>query len=125
MFMEMFEMANNYNSRKVGRFDADWGFVSTAYVTDASKPYETAVKHRDYNNGLMVIVEPYDTKEEAEVGHARWVQTMTTEPLPDQLVDRGLSGVSELVDVFDDENWRVFPRSAESTSNHSKGKVGR
>lgn len=36
-------MADNYESRKVGRFELTVGFVSTAYVNDADQDYETAV----------------------------------------------------------------------------------
>ena len=114
---DFFSMYDNYEDRKVGRYDADWGFVSTAYVNDAAKPFETAVQHRDYNNGKMVIVEPYDTKEEAELGHARWVETMTAEMLPERLVDRGLSGVGELCDVFSGDEWRIFERQPPTTND--------
>lgn len=114
MFANILEMFGDYERRKVGRFDAEWGFVSTALVTDADKPYETAVKHRDYNDDKIVIVEAYDTKEHAETGHAQWVSAMTTIPLPDFLVDKGLSEVSQLCDVFseDGDDWRVRPRVA-------------
>lgn len=115
MFANILEMFGDYERRKVGRFDAEWGFVSTAFVTDADKPYETAVKHRDYNYGKIVIVEAYDTKEQAEAGHAQWISTMTTQPLPDFLVDKGESGISQLCDSFseDGDDWRVKPRTAE------------
>lgn len=108
---DFFLMGDTYESRKVGRFDAEWGFVSTAAVTDAEQPYETAVEHRDFNHGKMVIVEPYETREEAERGHERWVATMTADKLPERLVDRGLSGVSQLLDVFSGDNeWRIRDR---------------
>jgi hypothetical protein len=103
-------MTHNYEDRKVGRFDAGWGFISTAYVTDASKPYETAVEHPEYNNGKMVIVETYDTTQEARAGHDRWVETMTSDPLPDRLVDQGLSGIAEMIDAVGGEEWRVRKR---------------
>jgi hypothetical protein len=112
--MGMFDflsMAGNYESRKIGRLEAEWGLVSTAYVNDADKPYETAVRHRDYNDGKIVIVEAYDTREEAATGHERWVATMTSDRLPDRLIDRGESGLSQLVDAFGDDNeWRIKNR---------------
>jgi hypothetical protein len=83
----------NYSSRKVARDDFAWGFVSTASMSDGEKPYETAVCSREYGKehdisqvDEMIIVEAYDTREEAEAGHKRWVETMTTNP-PDKLVD--------------------------------------
>lgn len=80
-------------------------------MNDAAKPYETAVEHRDYNSGKMVIVETYDTKGEAAEGHARWVATMTTDVLPDKLVDRGLAGIAELYDALSGDNeWRIHKR---------------
>ena len=72
--------------RQIGRDDYDWGFVSTVRVGDGAHPYETAVEHPDYNNGSMVIVEAYDTMEDATIGHARWCDTMVNEP-PDMLQD--------------------------------------
>ena len=62
----MFEflMAAPYEDRKVARYDATWGFISTVSVNDGNQPYETAVEHSAYNDGDMVIVQAYDTKEE-------------------------------------------------------------
>lgn len=116
-----FLLADDYESRKVGRFDAAWGFVSTAYVNDAEQPYETAVKHKNYNNGKMVIVQTYDTKENAKSGHVHWVEVMTGEALPERLVDRGTSGISQLVDAFSGDNeWRINQQD-EARSNEAKG----
>lgn len=98
----------------MGRFSTDWGFVSTAYVTDASQPYETAVKHREYNDGKIVIVEGYDTKNEAALGHERWVAAMTADQLPEKLVDCGSSEISLLCDAFGGDNeWRIKDRVLE------------
>lgn len=89
-------MAGNYDSRKVARDEFPWGFISTAYVNDGSKPYETAVEHPDYNAGSMVIVESYDTKVEAKRGHKKWVKRMTGKPLPVILFDCCNAGVAQL-----------------------------
>ena len=82
------DMMDNYESRKVGnnKLPND-GFVSTARVTDSSKPYETAVKHKDYNDGQIIIVEMYDTIEEAKIGHKKWKTIMLNTNLPNQLMD--------------------------------------
>jgi hypothetical protein len=82
-FMDM----GNYEDRKVARFDADWGMVSTARVSDGRQPYETAVCHKQYNDDKIVIVEAYDSVDEAKKGHERWVKTMTSKRLPKELVD--------------------------------------
>ena len=89
-------MLGNYDTRRVERHDDGDLIISTAYVTDGSHPYETAVAHPDYNEGSFVIVESYDSKEDAEQGHVRWIDTMTNEPLPDKLVDCANSGISQL-----------------------------
>jgi hypothetical protein len=103
----------NYDSRKVGRFDGGNGlFISTARVSDGRQPYETAVRHPDYNEGSLVIVEAYDSMEEAKQGHDRWTDAMTREPLPDVLQDCRNAAISSFLDVEDVR----FPRKASSTA---------
>jgi hypothetical protein len=109
---DFFSMMDNYEDRKVARYDADWGFISTAFVTDADLDYETAVRHRDYNDGQLVIVEAYATREEAQAGHERWVATMSANELPESLRDNGRAGIAQLCDAFSgDEDWREFKRT--------------
>lgn len=82
------DMMGNYESRKVDRWDGGENFiVDTCFVTDSSKPYETAVCHPKYNNGKWVIVELYDDREEAKNGHQKWVELMQQDPLPKELRD--------------------------------------
>lgn len=90
-----------YESRRVGRYDDEKLMVSTAGVSDGNYPYETAVRHPDYNNNQMVIVQAYDTKQEAEAGHAEWVERMTKEPLPEFLQDCQNSEVSQFLEASD------------------------
>ena len=85
----------NYEERKVNKTDYDWGMISTAKVSDGRKPYETAVKHRDYNDEKMVIVDCYDTIEEAEKGHDKWIVTM--ESPPEELKDIANSEIQEFI----------------------------
>lgn len=82
-----FGMAGNYEARKIDRFDADWGFVSTASVSDGSQPYETGISHEKYKDGGVIVVEAYSTREAAQAGHNRWVKKMTAKNLPAKLVD--------------------------------------
>ena len=77
-----FEMMTNYDQRCVAKYDKDNVFVSTAIVTDAPHPYETAISHPDYNDGTLVIVEYYDSREDAQKGHNEWVTKMTAEKVP-------------------------------------------
>lgn len=113
---EFLQMMGNYESRVVGRDDfSDGFFVSTAEVNDGEKPYETAVKHPEYNDGSMVIVGKYDTKQEAEAGHAQWVKTMTADPLPDKLIDCCNSGMQSLIEALAGHGDE-FPRVPVTTS---------
>ena len=85
---DYFDMAYNYEDRKVANYTSGdvTLFVDTARVTDSSKPYETAISHPKYNHNKWVIVELYDTKEEAQIGHDKWVALMTAEILPEVLI---------------------------------------
>jgi hypothetical protein len=112
MFENIFSMVGNYEDRKVGRFDdeATGLVVSTARVSDSDRPYETAIGHPGYNDGKYVIVEMYDTHEEAEAGHARWVGAMTGGDLPKSLRDVSEAEIAKLVDAASPEDgWREFP----------------
>ena len=94
-------MLDNYGDRKVAKDYYDWGFVSTVAVNDGKQPFETAVQHPNYNGGDMVIVEAYDTRDEAQAGHARWVQTMTSDSLPETLKDCSNSYIAQLIDELE------------------------
>lgn len=102
----MFDFMNmlvNYEDRKIDRWNSEDGLqmVSTASVTDGRKPYETAVQHPDYNGGSMVIVECYDTKEQAQAGHDKWLNLVLTNKLPSALVNCGNSEISQLIGSLD------------------------
>jgi hypothetical protein len=98
----------NYVSRKVARKEFDWGFVSTCYATD-TKLFETAISHNKYNEGKLVIVQTYQTKQEAERGHDEWLAKIITDP--PKLVDVSGAGLANLIDLLsDDVNWRTKKR---------------
>ena len=80
-------MMGNYESRKVDRWDDDLRMLSTASVTDGEKPYETAIAHPDYNDGKIIIIGYYDTKEDAQAGHDKWLNLILSDKLPTTLVD--------------------------------------
>lgn len=88
-------MFGTYDQRKVDRNNYDWGFISTAEVTDGNQPYETAVSHKRYGSNI-IVVESYDTKEQAKIGHEKWVKIMTAEKLPDTLTECYNSTISNL-----------------------------
>ena len=96
-----FDMTDNYEDRKVAAFENGDLFVSTVHVTDSTEPYETAVEHPKYNEGKLVIVEMYNTKEDSEAGHKKWVKLMTAKKLPEKLTDVSTSGVKQLLNYLD------------------------
>ena len=98
-----FKDMTNYEQRKVARNDYPWGMIDTARVSDGRKPYETAVEHKKYGDGSMVIVECYDTKKHALEGHARWVKTMTAKRLPKILTDCSNSEIQQALTAIDPE----------------------
>ena len=99
-------MMDNYDERKVANYDGGVVYVDTCAVNDSAQPYETAVAHPSYNGGDLVIVELYETKEDAQTGHDKWVAIMTAETLPQSLRDVSSAVVAELCDVCGDE-WRT------------------
>lgn len=96
-------MADNYEDRKIDRWESKDGLqmVDTCTVNDGRKPYETAVLHPDYNNGKMVIVECYDTKDDAQIGHDKWLNLVLNNKLPSALVDCANSEISQLCEQVD------------------------
>lgn len=97
---DMFDMIGNYEQRVVANYDVNGIFVDTAAVTDSDKPYETAVEHPNYNNGTMIIVELYDTKRQAKVGHNKWVKLMTSDNLPESIKDVSTAKIVNLAKIF-------------------------
>jgi len=108
-------MMGNYDTRKIGRWDGDNNTktVSTCLVTDGKCLYETAFRHPEYNNGSMVIVEAYATREEAVAGHERWVKIMTDGPLPDVLHDCCNSEISQLCAAIGNDHVHKRTHGAE------------
>ena len=93
-------MLGSYETRKVANYNVDDIFVDTCSVTDSEQPFETAVQHPGYNGGEMIIVEMYETREAAKVGHARWVKTMTGKKLPAYLRDVSTAGIKRLAEAL-------------------------
>jgi hypothetical protein len=85
----------DYEQRKISRYDKNGVLVDTARVSDGKQPYETGVEHPQYNNGNMIIVEGYDTIDAAKKGHDKWVKTITGEKLPDVLKDCCNAGIAQ------------------------------
>lgn len=97
-----------YEERVVSRFEGLGFLVDTAEVQDSNDPYETAVEHPYYNDGKMIIVETYANKEAAQEGHDKWLEIMTTEPLPAALIDVSTCYSAEMSRLVG--NQFVFPK---------------
>ena len=103
----MFEFINdlnNYEARCIARDDFDWGFISTASVSDGRHPHETAIRSNEYappddldERNKIIIVEAYDSVADAKAGHAKWIDIMNNNP-PQELVDCCNAGIGELIE---------------------------
>ncbi len=113
--LDWLSMSESYEQRKVDRYDKGGLIIDTAGVTDGARPYETAVCHPEYNDGLWVIVEAYPTKPEAQKGHNRWVKPMTSKKPPSSLKDCKNAAIAELCGDLE------FPRVKKEKSK--KGEV--
>lgn len=105
---DFFNMAYNYEARAIARFEQGDVIIDTCAVIDAAQPYETGVSHPAYNDGDWVIVELYDTKEEAQTGHDKWVETMTAAELPESLCDVSSASITQLLDTSTGNDWRTY-----------------
>lgn len=115
---DFFNMVGNYSERAIARYDGDNLMVDTCRVTDGDHPFETAVQHPDYNGGKMVIVQAYDTREQAQEGHDRWVMRMTADTLPDELVDCQNCAISQLLPAEEMKYPRKGVTVTSKTTSH-------
>lgn len=102
MFGFLSEMFNNtYETRKVtDSYEKDGVFVDTCLVNNSSQPYETAVSHPNYNDDKLIIVQMYDTEEQAQKGHKKWIKKMTAKELPKAIKDVSTSDVIDFARVL-------------------------
>lgn len=92
---EFLEMMGTHEERKVATYNENGIFIDTCAISDSEQSFETAIEHPKYNDGTMIIVEMYDTKEEAQKGHDKWVEKMTAKELPKSLKDVSTCDVVE------------------------------
>ncbi len=110
MLFDFLQDCENYESRKVARWDSEdeTKMVSTCAVSDGRKPFETAVMHPSYNDGKAVIVECYDNTKDAQAGHDKWLNLMLTNKLPSALIDCANAEISQIIAAVDGD--MVFER---------------
>ena len=104
MFNEMFgfdpiDMLNTLEDRKIAQDKNTDCIIDTCAIPDSSKPYETAISHRYFNNCEWIVVELYDTKEDAIIGHVKWVQSFK-DGLPESLQDVSDCRVVKLAKIY-------------------------
>jgi len=90
---DFLEMNGTWEERSVARYENGEITVDTCAVTDSTKPFETGIQHPSYNDGEWIIVEEYDTKEQAERGHKKWVKILTSDELPRVIEDKSTSNI--------------------------------
>jgi hypothetical protein len=89
-------MTDNYEDRLIKNTKAGKAEIDTAAVGDSDQPYETGIKHPLYNDGGWVIVEMYDSKEDAKKGHQEWVDIFSKDELPNNLKDVSTFDVKQM-----------------------------
>lgn len=101
-----------FDQIRIGRYvDESKGLVvDTASVPDAEQPWETAVCHPAYNLGNWIGVEMYEREGLAQAGHTKWVQIMTTEPLPEKLFEVSTALIIRIDEQFGANYSQGFPR---------------
>jgi hypothetical protein len=119
MLFDFLSVTDNYEDRKVDNFQKGELEIDTCAVTDADKPFETGICHPGYNEGEWVIVELYDTKEESQKGHKKWVKKMTNKKLPTTLKDVSSAEVATLKDTACGEDWRDKKMTKESIEDEN------
>ena len=99
-----------YAERLVDNFKDGSGLViDTTAVNDAKYPFETAVKHPRYNNGEWIIVQGYPTKNEAQLGHNKWIKKMTNPKLPKKLTDCAHDNIGHFINELGGESMQIHP----------------
>lgn len=84
--------------------------IITFMVNDSEDPFETSVSHPEYNYGRWIIVESYSCREDAIVGHDRWVRIMSVSA-PEALEDVGENVAAHMLDEFHGGRaWRTMVR---------------
>jgi len=108
-------MTENYDQRKVDNTKVGDAVIDTCAITDSAKPYETGIQHPEYNDGHWIIVETYDTEEEARKGHKRWVKAFSGKVLPNELTDRNESEFENLANSLGETFHKTYKRVSESS----------
>lgn len=80
----------------------EFGISTVGEVQDSDKPFETAIKSQFYNKGSIIIVEEYDTEEQAVSGHKKWIERMNSRP--ELLMDVSTSVAAKMIRMLDKDS---------------------
>lgn len=119
---DFFLMEETYEERKIRRYENKNLIISTAIVIDSPAFAETAISHKQYNNGNWIVVENYENKKEAIKGHEKWKKKMTSKILPKNLTDISRAEIKQLCDVFSDRNDCVYTLKEKTKKTTKKTK---
>lgn len=73
------------------------------------RPYETAILSGRYSSdGDWIIVEEYENREQALVGHDKWVMKMTKSKLPRKLINVSTIKEAQDADSKEGTGWRTY-----------------
>lgn len=101
---------SNHEDRLVENTVINGAKIDTCLVTDSLCPYETAIYHPAYSKESWIIVESYDTKEKAKIGHNKWVKLLT-EKLPTYIISIDNTKMGKLFKMmFNQNDSRIYKR---------------
>lgn len=76
----------NYTQRKVDRYKDDRMTISTVLTeTGGKRPYKTAIRHKEFNDGNWIVLGLCKTKAEAKAFHENMVEVLREDTMQDCL----------------------------------------
>lgn len=89
LFNDMMSNLGSGEERTVARYERDTGDLTISTMENRGDNYafETAISHSLYKDSNWIVVELYDTREDAQTGHDKWLAAMNSDDLPGELVD--------------------------------------
>lgn len=96
LMFDFLDMIDDREERLIENTIINEAEIDTCAVSDSDEPFETGIKHPKYNGNHWVIVEMYNTKRQAQIGHAKWVKVFSSVKLPKSLKYAGTSTIAEL-----------------------------
>lgn len=109
MLFDYLDMAGNHEERKVANTVIGKTIIDTCRVTDSPHPFETGIEDTDYCDG-WIIVETYDTKEQAQKGHSKWVIAFSGTK-PAQLKDVNTCNIAKFINALGGDVNKTYKKA--------------